>query len=795
MPGRAVNPSLRVKAPVIVTVVGVGVGFAAGWGAARLGGQPPVAVIPALTNRPAPVAPTVQPVRPVRPEAEAPLRGLALETALRGALTEPDDELRRERIRALAAATDLEAYADALAKADRILAPADRQSYRIRLLELLTVRDPEAAVAAARATPDNGIRSWVVGSVIQAWARHEHAALVRWFGGQPAGERRALLPQVGTALGLYAPAAGLEFLKGLKSSAEQHAFVEEFFSAWSQRDAAGSFQAGAPVLLAGGFEVQLGQMLGRWAQHDLSAAKAALQQLGAPAKHWAVFQSFFSVVAGENPTAAAELVLATPGNGRQRELVAQLIQEWTQRDANAARQWIERLTDAGLRRSAMTTLVSALISQDPLAAMALLPGLNIGSENTWIYRNLAAKLTEQDPKAALRFLESINGPNLRREVLSGLLDTWSAADPKAAATYAAQLPAGPTRETALNSLMNGWAEHDLKGAVDFVRTLGSAREQNTLLDPLMWRLGNGNPELGKEVIANLPASLGRAQLVGNFASAWVQEDLVSAKAWIESLPEGPVRKAALGALPAAWAQSDPAAAAAYALTLTDAPLQRQFAAEAVQQWTQADPDAALAWAKVLPPGPTREAALQAIAEFHAPDDPRLATELALQLTDKDAQRSSLLNIVANWSNNDPKAAAEWVGAFPAGPLRDDAASQIVNAWAAHDPGATGQWLEQQPAGQGRDLATEAYVTHVREEDPVAAGAWINSMSDDERRQTALEEHVGWWWEQDAKAAKAWLDGLNVSDELKAQWRTAAEARANPAAPTPRLFPEFVPANP
>ncbi len=782
MPGRAVNPSPRVKAPVIVTVVGVGVGFAAGWGAARMGSAPPAPLAQTVTNLPATlVPPSAKPVRPA-PEAEVPLRGLALETALRTALTEPDEQLRRERIRALAAATDLEAYTDALGKADRILATDDRQIYRVRLLELLTGRDPLAAIAAARATPDNGTRGWVLGAVLQSWARKDHTALVSWFGTQPVVERRNLLSSLGTALGLYAPAAGLEFLKNLKSSGDQRLFVAEFFSSWSQRDIVGAFQAGTPVLLAAGFDSHVGDMLGRWAQRDLPAARAALQELGAPARHWEVFRNFFNVIAADNPAVAAEFVLTTPGNGRQRDLIVQLVQEWAGRDAPATRQWIERLTDPGLKRHALATFADALIGHDPKAAMELLPGLSLGAGSVGLYRNLAAKLTEQDPKAALRFLESISGPNLRREVLSGLLDTWSATDPKAAATYAATLPAGPARETALNSLMNGWAGHDLKAATEFVRSLESKREQNTLLEPLMWRLGNSNPELGKELIAGLPVSPARAGLVSNFANAWLSEDLNAAKSWIESLPEGPVRKAAMASMPGAWAQTDPAAAAAYALTLTDASLQRQFAGHAVQQWTQADPDAALAWAKVLPAGPSREAALQAIAEYHAPDDPRLATELALQLTNKDEQRASLLNIVSNWANNDPKAAAEWVAAFPAGPLRDDSASQIVNAWAAHDPGATGQWLEQQPAGPGRDSATEAYVNQVREEDPLAAGAWINSISDEERRRSSLQDHVGWWWEHDPKAAQKWLDGLNVSAELKAEWRAAAEARASQPPP-------------
>jgi hypothetical protein len=79
---------------------------------------------------------------------------------------------------------------------------------------------------------------------------------------------------------------------------------------------------------------------------------------------------------------------------------------------------------------------------------------------------------------------------------------------------------------------------------------------------------------------------------------------------------------------------------------------------------------------------------------------------------------------------------------------------------------------------------------VREEEPAAAGAWINSISDPERRTAALQEHVGWWWENDSKAAQAWLNSLDVSAEVKADWRRAAEERAgaNADAPVPSPAP-------
>lgn len=233
---------------MIVTVVGVGVGFAAGWGTGRLGStQPQPAPPPASNAAPAKVVSAAPTERTTRPEAEDRLRGLALETALRTALAEPDDELRRERLRGLASQTDLEAHADAFGKADRILASNDRQIYRLRLLELLTVRDPLAAVAAARATPEVGLRNWALGTVLQAWARHDAAALLRWHAAQPDAERRAHLGQLGTALGLYSPAAGLELYRGLKLPNDQRAFAQELFGAWAQRDPVGAFQAGSPL--------------------------------------------------------------------------------------------------------------------------------------------------------------------------------------------------------------------------------------------------------------------------------------------------------------------------------------------------------------------------------------------------------------------------------------------------------------------------------------------------------------------------------------------------------------------
>lgn len=763
----------------MVTVVGVGAGFAAGWGVARLAAPPPAPATPpvaAVVTNPAPLIPA-KPAPEKPASADTLLRGLALETALRAALTEPDDTLRHERLRALAAQTDLAAYADALAKGDRILTSEDRSAYRLRLLELLVPQNPLAAVAAARTSPEAGQREWSLMAVLQAWARHDSTALVKWHLSLPDHERRGQLHALGGALGLYSPAAGLELGRGLLTVADRRIFYRSLFESWSDRDASGAYQAGSGILIANNQESELGQLIGRWALHDLPAAKAALAQLGAPDRHWTVFEAFFSGLVQERPAAAAELLAGISGFQRRRELVGQLMQSWANADAPAAKRWAEGLADAGQRQIALANLASALVDINPQAALELLPANGLGPDNTWVYRNLAAKLTGRDPKAALRLLESINPPTLRREVMLGLMDGWSATDPKAAATYATQLPAGPTREAALSSLIGGWANHDLKGTVDFVRGLDSKREQNSLLGQIMWQVGAQNPELGKELISSLPAGGARAGLVENFTSAWAKEDLNAAKTWIESLPEGAMRRDALAALPNIWAEQDPQGAANYALTMPDKQLQQQFTQAAIQQWVQSNPEAALQWAKALPGGQSREAALQTIAEFHAADDPRLATELALQMNDRDRQQGAVMSIVSNWSNSDPKAAAEWVAQFPAGELRDEAATQVVNAWAQHDPAATAQWLKDQPESPGRDNATEAFVTHLREEDPNTAGAWINSIADPARRTAALQEHVGWWWENNPKAAKAWLDSLGLPADLRDEWERAAESRA------------------
>ena len=58
------------------------------------------------------------------------------------------------------------------------------------------------------------------------------------------------------------------------------------------------------------------------------------------------------------------------------------------------------------------------------------------------------------------------------------------------------------------------------------------------------------------------------------------------------------------------------------------------------------------------------------------------------------------------------------------------------------------------------------------------------MKDPERRTAALQEHVGWWWENDPKAAQAWLNSLDISAEVKADWRRAAEERAGVTAEAP-----------
>ncbi len=732
------------------------------------------------------------PVREVasnRPKLPTPVEIILRPEQLRAALLEirkePNEEIRRDRLRLLAGRITPPDALASLMVASEALSYELFQIFRDRLLELWAPRAPQAAMSYAMSVPPRSGREQCIRSVLQGWARHDASGVFQWFSSlAPGSERRLGARLVGEALGLYAPEEGIKVIKSVPAGWDRRDYVNAFFDAWSRVDAPAAAAKAGAELNSPDQRGLLGLLLTRWVEVDPEAAIAVLKTKPATGAGRELWSGVIERLSQDNPQRAADLVANVAGTTTRQLLLGIVARNWASRDLTAARAWAESLPKGPIRDTVIDQMASSIVEMEPGKAAEMLEnhaGNGGGDRETWMYRAVAAAMASSDPKAALDWAAKIPSSVARRDATVGVLESWAAEDPKAAAAQAQSMPSGQLRDLALQNVVNVWANQDLAAVTEFVRQLDPGRNQQLLGHQLAWRLAAENPEGGLQFLDSFPAGPARNQFAANFGVSWAQNDLDSAVAWMKSLDDGALKRQVATQMRDAWVDQDPESAASFAFTLSDPQAQKEFISGLVGHWANQDLAAANAWVQSLPAGPNQDSAMQVLAENLGHTQPALAAEMALKLP-QDLQSGALMTIVSNWSSADPLAAAEWVGRFPTGELKDRAEQQLVEQWSTQDPYSAADWLTRQPVGRARDAASSSLARQLREIDPSAAAVWIDAIQDPDLRLNAQWEQYSWWKSQDPDAARAWLSKSTVPAESRAEWESGAAT--SPTAPEP-----------
>jgi hypothetical protein len=433
-------------------------------------------------------------------------------------------------------------------------------------------------------------------------------------------------------------------------------------------------------------------MAGRWIELDPGGALAAMQRLQAEQlkRIGLDLSELLKGAARVRPDLVLEKLPLVTKSNELESLTRTALRALAARDAKAARQFLDRFTDAKTREAAGVEIARGIADGEPLAGIALARQTN--DEGTY--------------NAAMSAAQSI-GPGMVRQVFhaaGGKFDGDSAllmrypdliadlkdVDQNKAGTYfddrfllladrmpseerqrilanCDALPAG-TRDNLAAALACSWARSDPPAAAEWALAHAKTNE----------RANSANTAAQKVFLR------------------WANNDADAALVWWRALPASPLRDALGTEASTFLAEKGRFDAALELFHPQDGKADETITTQLAQFLSGRDPANAAAWLSALPSGVSTEKAAQAV--------------------------------LRDWFPREPEAAARWVEALPAGPRRDEVLTAFVEEAAQHSLAGAAEWVETVADPKMRQQAAQSVYWRWRNDDPAAAQEWMRQLS-------------------------------------------------------------------
>jgi hypothetical protein len=318
--------------------------------------------------------------------------------------------------------------------------------------------------------------------------------------------------------------------------------------------------------------------------------------------------------------------------------VGTFFQTWANIDGKAALTAAFRLRDLRLKRAAADAVVeSASPSLCGELAIQLRdhPDADLLSESKGAFLDvLLPKWALADAPAAAKFFDNLGDAQkaLSYETDNKIGRAWATVDPYKALAWADKhtYPTSNDQDVLFSETIAGWSAIDMPAAANYVAQHMGRQGAKEAADAIVAAMLNqdGNGSRAAKWLSNLPSSLRKKEIQGNFAYVWAETDPQACARWVETLPEDE-KPAAVNGLMIAW----PA-----------------------KNWNDASK-----WIGTVSGQLRDEAIASAIntsgfENISAPE----AISLALSVTDRELRLNAITDAVSHWAIEDREAAVAWL---------------------------------------------------------------------------------------------------------------------------------------
>lgn len=437
-----------------------------------------------------------------------------------------------------------------------------------------------------------------------------------------------------------------------------------------------------------------------------------------------VLSELYRVWALHDPQAA----LTSAQAQKDPVFISAVVNGWVENDKASALEWINKLPEGEIKRTARIAVLTSLAQKSPSEAIAMI---------------------KADPLLA------------KREYWNAVFSQLAAKDPRAAIEAALQLPEGQSRNEALLSLTNSWGRMDPAAAAAWIGQLPPGATRNAALRAVMPQYAQTNPEAALELaMSDLMPANDRTYIISQAMSIWAGKDQAAALAWANQLPEGNYRRSALLSIASKMAQDDPQAAIDFAMKEANGQTRTQMLSGVLQQWLTSDPYAGARWIQNNH-DTVQAATLQNLVTSLGNNSPEQALSMVSWLPEGQMQQSSYQSIASNWARNDPTAAESWLRSMPEGAERDQFLRGYVNGLASVNAVQASYQVERLPDGPVKNQLLQSVANQWARTDPDAAIDWLAQATPGNARDKALANAIQQWTYADSYAASSWVSGLPV----------------------------------
>ena len=259
-----------------------------------------------------------------------------------------------------------------------------------------------------------------------------------------------------------------------------------------------------------------------WMKQDSDAARNWILTLPDDEKAKAL-QSSLTSLAKTNPEETVSLLEYVKPNARTAKLYSSLAYNWAQSDPDAALKWVKELPPGPTRQEAQSSLLRTLAQNNPDKAMEFLKGEKITNQNLYEVSPIAASMASEDPEAAFAWLESLDVEGeARKNLIANTISQVASNDGSKAASYVLTIEDKSIRKDAISKLLSSWGQQDLESAKTWIDSNLEVGEKLTAYSGLLKGLSNQNPQTATELLVEASQGLTAEEVEKHFGNSMKQ---------------------------------------------------------------------------------------------------------------------------------------------------------------------------------------------------------------------------------------------------------------------------------
>ena len=250
------------------------------------------------------------------------------------------------------------------------------------------------------------------------------------------------------------------------------------------------------------------------------------------------------------------------------DLQGRLLQQWAEKDPQAAANAALAMTDRN-RREALETVLGVWADAHLSDAIAWVHRMPEGVERQNARLSLALEAARTDPEAAVTLASELPNSPERDEMILHAASQWAASDPENASVWAHEIEDIALREHVLAQIATAWSESDPASAAKLaIDALPPGKAQNDVLVSIVQRWTQKDPGAVAAWVSAFPEGALRSAAMENFVKLWADGNARPAGEWLNGLAPSPSRNNALRAYSEQIAPSSPRDAAAWASAIS-----------------------------------------------------------------------------------------------------------------------------------------------------------------------------------------------------------------------------------